>query len=368
MATQSPDRTAIFAISLPGCRLALRLGERLPGADLFLPEHVSAAPAAKVSLWSGRASGMIRQLFAGYRRIVIFGSVGMAVRLIAPLVRDKRIDPAVVVVDDAGSFAVSLLSGHLGGANRLAVLVGEVLGARPVITTASDALGFPPVDLIGRELGWRMEDRGELTRVSAAVVNGETVGLLQEAGERDRWLDGKPWPPNLLRLDRLEDLASSDCRAAIIITDRLLRGEQSLPPHVILRPRSLVVGIGCNRGTGREEIDQAVRATLEGHGLSPASLAAIGTVDLKSDEQGLRDYAEASGVELLFFSPQQLDEVEGLPSPSGIVARWIGSRGVCEPAAILASGSGSLLVKKQKMGNVTVAVARRALAGKEEDR
>jgi len=364
------DRTALLAVSRPGCDLAIKLGGRIPEADLFLPEGPirgeHRAPRyevlkgdPRVHLWEGRARDVAERLFAGYRRMVIFGSVGMAVRLLAPLVKDKRADPAVVVVDDGARYAVSLLSGHLGGANRLAVSVAEALGAHPVVTTASDILGLPATDILGRDLGWTLENGGDAARVSASMVNGEVVGLLQEAGEPGWWPKEMPWPPNLLRVDTIDDLVTSGCRAAIIITDRLLPEQQLLPPHVVVRPRSLVVGIGCNRGTGPGEIEGAMLAVLAEHRLSPASVAAIATVELKRSERGLAELAEAMGVEILFFPAKRLDAVPRLPSPSPTVARWVGSRGVCEPAALLASGATSLLVEKQRIGNVTVAVARR---------
>ncbi len=364
-----PDKTALVAISRHGSRLARRLQQGLPGAELFLPGQSESGVEPGVQRRQGRAGELMAQLFARYRELVIFGSVGMAVRLVAPLASDKHTDPAVVVVDDAGRFAVSLLSGHLGGANALAARVAEILGAQPVITTASDVLGTPAVDLLGREFGWRLEGHEQVTRVSAAVVNGETVGLVQETGEREWWPREKPLPPGLLRLGSLEELAHADCQAAIIISDRLLPVQAKLlAPHVVLRPRSLVAGIGCNRGTTREEIEEAIEAALVGHGLSTASLARIGTVDLKSDEPGLRQVTEGLGIELMLFSPRELDGVDGLPNPSTVVQGWIGSRGVCEPAALLASAGGELLVPKQKTKNVTVAVARRAFTAVTEDR
>jgi cobalt-precorrin 5A hydrolase len=294
----------------------------------------------------------------------------MVVRLVAPLLRDKREDPAVVVVDDAGHFAVSLLSGHLGGANALARRVAGALGAQAVVTTASEVLGTVAVDLLGREFGWQLENHELVTRVSAAVVNGERVGLFQEAGERNWWPTGEPLPPNLARFERLEEMIAARCSAALVITDRALpEGRGPAPPAVVYRPRSLVVGIGCNRGTDAEEIEAAVLATLAGHELSLRSVRELATVDLKGDEVGLVSFAEKLDVPIRFYSPEDLSAVPGLPNPSAMVRRWARTPGVCEPAALLAAGAVALLVPKQKAGNVTVAVARRdfsagsALAG-----
>ncbi|MHB0870432.1 MAG: cobalt-precorrin 5A hydrolase [Chloroflexota bacterium] len=353
------SKTALVAVSYPGGELAHRLQQGLHESALFLPERFSPADGTSVHHWRGRLGDLIEGLFKEYHGIVLFGALGMAVRLIAPLARDKRTDPAVVVVDDAGRFAVSLLSGHLGGANALARRVAELLGAQPVITTGSEALGTLAVDLLGREFGWRLERWENVTRVSAAVVNGEPVALLQEAGELHWWPREKALPPNLIPCSTPEELAASACRAALIISDRTLaEGGDALPPAVVYRPRSLVAGIGCNRGASAEEIEATVMMALHEHGLAPASLRKLATVDLKRNEEGLCQWAEKMEIPIEFFTTAELAGVQGLPSPSAVVHRWMGIRGVCEPAALLSSGARELLVPKVKSANVTVAIAR----------
>jgi cobalt-precorrin 5A hydrolase len=350
---------AIVAVSLPGSRLGLRLRRGLPGSVLWLPERFSLADEAGVVPWRGQLADLVAELFERESAVVIIGAVGMAVRLIAPLVRDKRTDPAVVVVDDSGRFAVSLLSGHLGGANSLAERVAQLLGACPVITTGSEVLDTLAVDLLGRELGWRIENPETVTQVSAALVNGEPVGLVQEAGEPDWWPVKKPFPTNLLRLSTLEELKEGRYTAGLIISDRELPDLDRLNfPIVLFRPGTLVVGIGCNRGTGAEEIEAAVRSALKRNGLAMSSLRKLATVDIKRNEIGLLDFARKLGVTAEYFPAEELDAVVGVPNPSSVVHGWVGSMGVCEPAALLASGMGTLIVPKTKTYNVTVAVAR----------
>ena len=350
---------AVVAVSLPGCRLALRLRQGLPDSTLYLPARFSPRDEPGVHPWHGRLAGLMADLFDEYGSIVVFGSVGMTVRLIAPTVADKHTDPAVVVIDDAGRYAVSLLSGHLGGGNTLAERIAGLLGAQPVVTTASDALNTVAVDLVGRDLGWRIENVEAVTRVSASVVNGEDVGLLQEAGETHWWTAGRPLPSNLTHFSTLEELAVGPCRAALIVTDRVLPDTGRLSvPFVVYRPRSLVVGIGCNRGTSAGEIEAAMRATFEQNRLAVASLRKLATVDVKRDEVGISELAEKLGVPVEYFPAEALDGVVGAPTPSAMVREWVGTRGVCEPAALLASGMGALLVPKTKTRNVTVAVAR----------
>lgn len=353
-------RIALLAVSRPGSDLALRLCRSLPAAQSFLPERFAPSEQVGVHAWAGSPRQQIAGLFAEFDGLVVFGSVGMAVRLLAPLVADKRTDPAVVVVDDAGRFAVSVLSGHLGGANELALRVAAALGAQPVITTASEVLNTVAVDLVGRRCGWRIEGVENITRVSAALVNGEEVALYQDAGERDWWPSGKPLPTNLSPVDCLDDLVDGTWQAALIITDRLLAdwGER-LPPCVIYRPLSLVVGVGCNRGTSAEEIEAAIRAAIEKNGLSAASVGKLATIDIKRDEAGLQELAARWGIPVAYYSAAELASIAFTPNPSATVHKWVGTPGVGEPAALLASGAQALVVPKTKTTNVAVAVARK---------
>ena len=354
-----PGSVALVAVTRAGAELARKLQRGLPGADIFLAGQIPGPDDASGHTWHGGSRELVRHLFAGYRALVIFGAVGMAVRLVGPLAADKHTDPAVVVVDDGGRFAVSLLSGHLGGANALARRVAALIGADPVITTASDALGTLAVDLLGQEFGWRLENREQVARVSAAVVNGEPVAVLQEAGEPGWWHHEGQLPPNMHPLFSLEELAKSEWRAALIITDRVLPGRDTLRlPCVVYRPRSLVAGIGCNRGTTADEIHTAVKAVFHTHGLSLTSLRKLATVDLKRGETGLHLFARSLGLPIQFFSGAELATVGHSPNPSAVVQRWVGTHGVCEPAAILGSGSRELVVPKVRSRNVTVAVAR----------
>lgn len=368
--------TAVVAITREGARLGARLLAGLDGARLYVAERfageAAAAPAA-----SGDASdpvarlvpvrepagALLARLFPVSRGLVLLFSVGAAVRLLAPLLGDKRTDPAVVVVDDAGRFAVAVLSGHLGGANDLARRVAAILGAQAVITTASDAHGLPAVDLLGRAFGWRLEDEAGLTAAAAAVVNGDPVGVYQDAGEHPWGAGGEPPPPHFTVYDTLEDLVRASPAAALVITDRLVAAE--LAPlagrSLVYRPRSLVVGVGCNRGTGADEIVAAIAGVLDEHGLCRRSLHHLGTVAAKRDEPGLLEAARRLGCPLRFHDAARLDAAAAAAglAASEAAFRSVGTRGVAEPAALLGAAGGRLVVRKQKRGNVTVAVARR---------
>ena len=335
---------------------------------------------------------LVEQLFAESRRLVLFMPVGAAVRLLAPCLEHKYSDPAVVCVDDAGRFAVSLLSGHQGGADTLAQVVARVLCATAVVTSASNLTETLALDLLGQELGWRIEVGGEaMTRASAALLNGEPVGICQEAGESDWRLGEQDLPPNLTVFPTLEELVASPLSARLVISDRALsplaaglQGKQL----IIYRPKTLAVGMGCRRGVPVEELDSLLVEAFQANGLSLLSMKCLATAQLKQDEPGLIELAAKYEVPLVTYPAEELNAVfeaenfpgsysedvsleEGRsqttstpggtpsgPTPRNRVHQLLGLWGVSEPAALLAAGSNELLAPRVKSARATVAVAR----------
>jgi len=375
--------TAIVAISLRGAALARKLAASLQGENvLYLERRLSSpsppAPLPPVGEGWPKAGVMaeipfdlplrpvLQRLFGEYRSLVLFMPIGAAVRLLAPCIKDKHDDPAVVCVDDAGRFAVSLLSGHVGGADSLTDEVARVLGATPVITSASHVTGTLAVDLMGREFGWRLEaDNATVTRASAAVVNSEAVGVLQDAGEPNWWPYDGPLPDNIRIYPSLETLAVAPCAVAMVITDRLLDYHEALRDKlvVVYRPRSLAVGMGCRRGVPAEELEQLLKDAFRSHGLALESIYCITTAELKRDEPGINQLAEKLGVPVYCYGADELNSQfqKGNKSltPSSQAHRLLGLWGVSEPAALLASGGNELLVTRMKTSRATIAVARK---------
>lgn len=353
--------TAIIAVSKRGVELGRRLRLLLPASHLYIPEKFAGGPATDEYTFSSLKE-VVAAAFHQYRSLVLIMAVGIAVRLVATELQDKHRDPGIVVVGNAGTFAVSLLSGHLGGANQLTERIAALLGAKPVITTASESSGTISVDLLGKEFGWELENSDSVTRVSAAVVNRDLVGIYQDAGERNWWSEARPLPENLRIFTSLESLHQANPQAAIIITDRVLsREELELLPrnHVLYRPRSLVVGIGCNRGTKSAELEGAVNAIFAAHGLSPKSMRKLATIDLKRDETGLLDFARQRSLPVGYFGKEALRQVDFPSHPSAMVLKHTGTPAVCESAAILSGDNHHLVVSKEISGRaVTVAVAR----------
>lgn len=228
-------KIAIVSITKHGIALAARVVAALPGAQLFCPEKFrreaeAAAPGA-AHCYAGKVGEQMPALFAAFEGVVAIVSLGAVVRLIAPYIKGKDVDPAVVVIDEAGKFAIPVLSGHLGGANALAGHLATALGAQAVLTTASDARQTIGVDLLGRELGWSIEaTHEELVRVSAAVVNDEAVALVQETGSRDWWTkhaNGRsgPLPENVTVFEKLEEIDVDRYAAVLWISERTMPAE-----------------------------------------------------------------------------------------------------------------------------------------------
>jgi cobalt-precorrin 5A hydrolase len=315
---------AVLALSKGGGVLGKRLAESM-GGDFF---------ACK-----GRLAPVMAEVWAGYREIVCIMATGIVVRTIAPLLQDKFRDPAIVVCDELGHFAVSLLSGHLGGANALAEQVAAGTGGQAVLTTASDVLGRTALDLWCRDRGLTPADKAAFTR---------TMGRLIDQGMLSVW-SRYPLPelPPDLRL--IADRAQAD----LVIDSR----NEPAGRAVLLHPKALVIGIGCNRGTPAEAIGAAVKATCDEHTLAPQAIARLASIDLKQDEAGLLEYARQQGLIIDFFDKDALNRVKGIAA-SEAVQRATGAKGVAEPAALLSAGpSATLLVAKMKWTDATTAVA-----------
>jgi cobalt-precorrin 5A hydrolase/precorrin-3B C17-methyltransferase len=320
----------LVAATANGRRNAAHLADRWPAARLY----------------DGKAREALGRAWDECDGIVLFLATGAAVRLIAPLLQDKHHDPGVVTVDDAANFAVALCGGHEGGANDLAAGVADTLGATPVLTTASDSLGIPALDSLGRGLGFHLEEGSDLAAVGAALVSGEEVRLVS----RERWPIG-PLPENVARTDQPE-------APLILISDRL---DKVPHPAVIYRPPSLVVGVGCSRGAGTDEIVALIEASVLDAGLSSNSVATLVSIDAKRDEAGLLEAASRLDVPVRFFPAEELARAN-VPNPSEVVRGAVGTPSVAE-AAVVSSGA-ELIVEKRKSANATVAIGRLPVRGR----
>ncbi|MEU1481756.1 precorrin-3B C(17)-methyltransferase [Streptomyces sp. NPDC005760] len=301
--------------------------------------RLAAAWPDRTRGYDGPVGDAVRRAFAECEQLVCFLATGAVVRLIAPLLGDKASDPGVVCVDESGRFAVSLVGGHGGGANELAREVGELLGAEPVVTTATDAVGVPGLDTLGLPV------EGAVAAVSRALLDGEPVALHNESG----W----PLPPLP---------ATGEGVYGIRVTDRLVELSER---EVVLRPPTLVVGVGASKGAPAEEVLELIEGALREAGLSSKSVAQLATVDAKAEEPGIVAAAGRLGVPLVTHSPEELAAVE-VPNPSDAPLAAVGTPSVAEAAALI--GGGELLVPKRKSAArpamATCAVVRRPARGR----
>ena len=281
-------------------------------------------------------------------QLVVFLATGATVRLLAPLLADKHTDPGVVCVDEGRRFAVALVGGHDGGANDLAVHVAELLGAEPVVTTATDAAGIPGLDT------WSWQVEGDVARVSRALLDGEPVHLEMDP----------VWPiPPLPVINGTGRGAATRAATPSVSVDHGVGGargptlavtDRVTEADVVLRPPSLVLGIGASRGVSVEELDELVTTTLAHHGLSARSVSLVATVDAKADEDAILELCARTGWTLVTHAAPLLAATE-VPNPSRHPLDAVGTPSVAEAAALQ---HGDLVVAKTKSAMATLAVSR----------
>lgn len=337
----APQTIALWAITPDGASIAAVLAKKLSNATVFIGSGVSAPPAGARGFAS--LADAVVCAFKNYDAHVFIMAAGIVVRMIAPHIDTKQTDPAVVVVDDAGQFAISLLSGHAKGANSLAGLVAQFIGAMPVVTTATDNAGVPAIDLLAEVHGLVIENPETVKVISMAFLTGRRV-----------WRHD-PW--GILE-DSLEGYAAKgvmkDDTPGIFI-DHVVK---DLPKNVLIaRPPTLAVGMGCNSETNADELICAVQAVFDQYCLSTSSISHFATIMKKLDEPGMIEMAAYFDRPLIGFTKEELQGVENVPTPSDIVNKHMGVTSVCEAAAMLSMKTNTLLVPKQKTKNTTLAVA-----------
>lgn len=341
-------RTAIYALTPQGAFLGRRIADDLDG-DLYLPTRLSDSQKGRTF---DRLMDVVAKNFSLYDGHIFIAATGIVVRAIAPLLKSKDKDPAVVVLDQDGQHVISLLSGHLGGANEMAQMVARSIGGHAVITTATDSAGLPSFDLLAKQKGMTIANLSGVRRVNMALLTGEPVQIfdredrlgLRQGGAiefsiqwretESAWIDGCP---------------------GVWVTWRNQYPDQG-EERLVLHPRCLVAGIGCNRGTVSREILDLIKTTFREEDLTLESLSSMSSIEAKRDETGLIEAARTLNVPLHFFAPEEIESIE-VPHPSGVVKKHMGVSSVCEATALLKTEGGRLLVPKTKSRNVTLAVA-----------
>jgi len=344
MVTMPDISIAIYTLTRHGLRLAKRLATAL-GATIYASHrHVDEKGIHGFT----SLPELINTTFSRYDGHIFITAAGIAVRCIGPLLKSKDVDPAVVCMDQEGQFAVSLLSGHLGGANELAVRCAECVGGHPVITTATDSTGVPSMDMLAQARGLVI---GNIDRIK--TINGSLLDTTQvQLFDPDDTL-GLADNPRFTPVESPEDWKPE--RPGVWVSFRT-----DCPDDAALRlyPRVLMLGVGCRRGVAEEEITRHIHAVFDAAGLALQSVGGLASVTAKADELGLLQAAERLNVTPEFFEKSHLETID-TPNPSGTVLRRMGVESVSEAAAIILSDNGKLLVEKTKTKTVTLAVARR---------
>ena len=300
------------------------------------------------------------QGFREAEALIFVGAMGIAVRAIAPHVVSKVKDPAVVVIDERGNNAISVLSGHLGGGNELTQLVAKIIGSNPVITTATDVQGVFAIDLWTKKNNCKILRSDRIKVISAALLSGEKIDFVS-----DYEISGQV-PKNVkLRVLRgqnegkVESCKGELCfgeRANVLVSIDKTRIEQANEKCLVAVPQIAYLGVGCRKGTTEHAIEECFEEFMRKSGISANAICLVCSIDLKKDEEGLISFCKKHELEFKTFSAEQLSAVEGEFSGSDFVQKITGVDNVCERSAICGSG-GIIVNRKMAKNGVTMAIA-----------
>lgn len=349
-------KIGILALTAGGRDLAYQVASKYNQkgrqADVYLPEHMRKELQPPTFFYRERLSELVPALFNQYQGLVFIMAAGIVVRLIGPLVKDKKTDPAIIVMDQKGQFVIPILSGHLGGANSLSGELAHLLGAAAVITTATDVLGKTAPDELARKYHLTIEPWENLAKLNSLLANDAKVDWFADEAIRESQFikETDQLPLEQYRWDGTND-------GMVLITNRIL----PLPkqPYLFLRPKNLIIGVGCRKGAASGAIISAIYQTLAQGQRSAKSLLKLTSVDVKKNEPGLQQAAEYFQVPIEFYNRANIEEAfKKWPqlNKSFFVQQQIGVDGVCEPTALLGGRETSLLVSKQKFPGITTAL------------
>lgn len=351
--------TAYFYLTPEGKELAHRLASSHPGV-IYGKENFKEN---------------LRASFSRYDYLVCIMATGIVVRILAPLIDKKTSDPGVVVLDQRGQFAISLLSGHLGGANDLAREMADICGAQPVITTATDVAGKLSFDTFAKKYDMAIENIGNLKHISGALLSGKPIRVITHRLYPEL-NDGQKENMNVCLtsevisatdfLPSAETLSTANCSSSVnslptVVIDEKLILPESDAPILYLRPRTICAGIGCKRNMEGQPIYEALIQVLKEEGLSPLSLKCISTIPLKADEPGIIETAKRLNVPLKIIPTEEIEalDIESLGiASSGFVEKQTGVLSVSTASSYLASGCGQILRDKVKFKGITIALSK----------
>lgn len=342
-------QAAVFSFSLRGAELSKSVAAYLEsiGYEVENSTHAKYAEQANLKSMLPDHNVACQEAFAHCQTIVFVGACGIAVRTIAPFIKNKLVDPAVLSVDERGNFVIPLLAGHIGGANELARCLAIKLGGQACVTTATDVNGLFAVDEWAARNNMVISSLKAAKDFAASLVNGEEVGMYCD----ERFTIVSELPKQVRQQNRQDMLLPVGM--AITLDKECAPFANTLR----LMPVAIYLGIGCKRNTPLENIEALVLPELERLHIDKRTIAGIASVDLKKDEQGLLAFAHKLKVPAEFFTAEQLNSLEGDFTPSKFVQSVVGVANVCERSAVYASNKGTLILKKTSLNGVTLAIA-----------
>ena len=332
------NKIAVIIASDQGAKLALTIRQELPGAELYSTvEREHCTPITSIQTF-------VSEQFSRFDALVFIGALGICVRAIAPCVRSKYTDPAVINIDSSGNHVISVLSGHIGGANRMTLRLAAILGANPVITTQSDNNDLWALDTLGQTYGWKANSTSPLNTVISTFVNTRPVALLLDIKDEGTRFMERTAPKHVSLFYHFDDIDQQQFEALIAVTPYIY---PTSIPTLYYRPAILHLGVGCRRGCSPLGIQKHIFRTLENTGLSPLSLKSVSTIDLKKDEPLIHELIRDNNTELHIYTAEELQGIE-VPTPSAKVLDVTSIPGVAEACALKTSGNTRLVLEKQK--------------------
>lgn len=295
----------------------------------------------------GGIKTILKSLWKQYDGLIFISATGIAVRMSAPFIEDKSLDPALVVIDDLGRFCISLLSGHIGGANQIAEDIASEINAVPVITTATDNRNIESIDMFAKSNNYHIEDLQSVTKITSMMVNGKTIGLYTET---DDYIDYG----NTIIIRDLKDIGP-EIQGLIIVSSQE-KIKDVLIPFTILRPKNINIGIGCRKGVETSRIINAIEDEFRLHNLTTKSIKAIGTVEVKKNEKGIIRSSSYFNCPLKIYSIDEIRVVEDNFSKSQFVKDTIGVYSVSAPVAFLLGGE--IMTEKSKHNGITISISK----------
>lgn len=333
---------AIVTLTSGGAELGLKLQKQIPGSVLYTMPGRGYETSLDIK---GTLKEFTGSIFNTYDMIIFIMATGIVIRMIAEFIKDKTTDPGILVMDEKGKFVISLLSGHIGGANKCAEYIASLTGAIPVITTSSDINGMVSPDMLAMKYGAVIGDMKQCRDITSIMVNGGRIVLHTDYNIEIP-------VPYILQEDGADGI--------IYLTNRNLKMKSVPALHLI--PKNIVIGTGCRKDADPGELINFIEEMLDLHCIDKRAVSCVASIDIKKDEPAIKSLAEFLDAEAVFFHTEKISEVEHMFQSSDFVREKTGVGSVSEPCAYLASGcEGKILIPKKKRNGMTMAVVEKPL-------